>query len=57
MLEALELLEKEVERITKLAVVLRQTGLTLRAEYRQKEAERFQAICDLLETEYLDNES
>jgi hypothetical protein len=48
MLEAITLLEAEVERIMKLAVVLRQTGLPIRADYRDAEVNRFNKILDLL---------
>jgi hypothetical protein len=48
MLKAIVLLEAEIERIMKLAVVLRQTGLPIRADYREAEVSRFNKILDLL---------
>ena len=54
MIEVIELLEAEIERIRKIA---KDPTLHARAEYRKAEADRFQEILDLLEMEYYDNES
>jgi hypothetical protein len=55
--EAIELLERTIDKTKNLAILLRQTGLPIRADCREKEVKRLRQILDLLEKEANENEN